>query len=184
MAERPSTQRGRACTGGDIRRSRSSPAPHPARARAPPLTARRSRPEMGARRTRSGDAQPRSARARNRGRKIKRKKHRHLSVQKSAPDFHRFPHKLFHYFFVADLVVAFSHCGVPDAPAPPLRPVAATGHQQARVARAMQVDELRARRRLRGRCKSMSLKRNAGPRVCLLGLPCTKIGMCTRACIA
>ena len=57
-------------------------------ARAPPPNARRSRPEMSARRTRSGDAQPRSARARNRGRKIKRKKHRHLSVQKSAPDFH------------------------------------------------------------------------------------------------
>ena len=76
-----------------------------ARARAPP-NARRSRPEMGARRTRSGDAQPRSARARNRGRKIKRKKHRHLSVQKPAPDFHRFS-TFFHDLFVARLIVAF-----------------------------------------------------------------------------
>ena len=42
-------------------------------ARVPPPTARGSRPEMGARRTRSGDAQPRSAGAENLGRKTKRK---------------------------------------------------------------------------------------------------------------
>ena len=47
------------------------------------------------------------------------KKHRHLSVQKSAPDFHRFFHHYFHTLFVADLAVAFFGCGVPGALAPP-----------------------------------------------------------------
>ena len=40
-----------------------------------------------------------------------------------------FFHYFFHYFFVADLVGVFFRYGVPDALAPPPRPVAATGHQ-------------------------------------------------------
>ena len=69
-----------------------------ARARAPP-NARRSRPEMGARRTRSGDAQPRSARARNRGRKRKRKKTPTFIGPEIRPGFPPIFPQLFSHFF-------------------------------------------------------------------------------------
>ena len=117
-------------------------------ARAPPPNARRSRPEMGARRTRSGDAQPRSARARNRGRKRKRKKTPTFIGPEIRPGFPPIFPPLFSHFFrrCFGRCLFWLRCAWCSCP-PLLRPVAALGI---------------SRRGLRGRFKSMSFERSAG----------------------
>ena len=101
------------------------------------------------------------------------KLHRHFSVQKSALDFHRFFHHFFHAFFVADFVVAFFHSGAPDALAPHFAPSRASRGRPRWWPITWRTRQGISRRGLRRRCKSMSFKRDAGPRFCLLGPPCT-----------
>ena len=105
-------------------------------ARAPPSTARRSRPDMGARRTRSGDAQPRSARARNR-----RGNPGRISISTISST----------NFFTIFLSLIWSLPFFATACLVPWPPLHAPSRRQGI-----------SRRGLRGRCKSMSLERSAG----------------------
>ena len=84
-----------------------------------------------------------------------------------------FFHRFFHAFFVADFVVAFFNSGAPDALAPHFAPSRASRGRPRWWPVTWRARQGISRRGLRGRCKSMSFKRDAGPRFCLLGPPCT-----------
>ena len=106
-AGRPSTPRGRACSGGEIRRARSSTAPQLARARPrpPPAEACQKWARGG-----PGVAAPSHALQGPRISDERRseKLHRHFSVQKSALDFHIFFHNFFPHFLSPILSSPFS----------------------------------------------------------------------------